>query len=377
MSQDHLSRTSSEARIENEAKEYLSQQGIVSDSEDPPRANQGGFKFTNHEEIREQRRGIWDFVRSVGSNVFNAQNIVNVSLPVYIFEPRSFLQRITDNWVYLPSFLPKAADAQDPVERLLNVVAFGVSGLTATCIAKKPFNPILGETYQASYTEAGCDVFMEQVSHHPPISAFLVKGKDNKFKLQGHAEWAASVRGNALRGQQLGPNVVTFNDGTVIEWKLPPLWLSGILWGDRTMDYTEQMTFTDKKNNLECTVIFNPDKKGFLSGLFTRQTSPTDTVRGQVKKNGEVIGTVEGSWLSKLDFVTKQKRRNLWNRSEYRRGNLQPVANPLPSDCRFREDLIQLSKGDVDGAQQWKEKLEDNQRQERYLRKQRVEQDSQ
>lgn len=370
---DELLRTNSEVQMESEAKEYLTQQGLVPETSEPPRANQGGFKFTNYEEIREQRRGMWDFVRSVGSNVFSAQNIVNVSLPVYIFEPRSFLQRITDNWVYLPSLLPKAAATNDPVERMLNVVAFGISGLTATCVAKKPFNPILGETYQARYPEAGCDVFMEQVSHHPPVSAFLVTG--DKFKLQGYAEWAASVRGNSLKGQQLGPNTIKFEDGTIIEWKLPPLWLSGILWGDRTMDYIEQMTFIDRKNNLECTIYFNPDKKGFFSSFFSRQVSPTDTVRGFVKQNGTTIGTVEGSWLSKLDYIdTKKNKRNLWDRTKHQVGKLEPAANPLPSDCRFRQDLTCLAKNDIEGAQEWKEKLENVQRAERRLRKQRLEQ---
>lgn len=37
--------------------------------------------------------------------------------------------------------------------------------------AGKPFNPILGETYQAEYS-GGVRVYAEQISHHPPISSW-------------------------------------------------------------------------------------------------------------------------------------------------------------------------------------------------------------
>ena len=41
---------------------------------------------------------------------------------------------------------------------------------------KKPFNPLLGETWQAQQAGGGCQIFMEQLSHHPPISAFEMIG---------------------------------------------------------------------------------------------------------------------------------------------------------------------------------------------------------
>ncbi len=40
---------------------------------------------------------------------------------------------------------------------------------------KKPFNPILGETWQASLSD-GSQMFMEQISHHPPVTAFNLEG---------------------------------------------------------------------------------------------------------------------------------------------------------------------------------------------------------
>ena len=50
--------------------------------------------------------------------------------------------------------------------RILNVAAFAVSGYASTegrhC---KPFNPLLGETYEADYPDKGLRFFSEKVMH--------------------------------------------------------------------------------------------------------------------------------------------------------------------------------------------------------------------
>lgn len=40
---------------------------------------------------------------------------------------------------------------------------------------EKPFNPILGETFQCWIN--GCPAYSEQISHHPPIAALMFKGR--------------------------------------------------------------------------------------------------------------------------------------------------------------------------------------------------------
>ena len=53
----------------------------------------------------------------------------------------------------------------------------------------KPLNPILGETYQASLADGGV-VYVEQVSHHPPISYLIHEGPDGLYRYSGYAEIA-------------------------------------------------------------------------------------------------------------------------------------------------------------------------------------------
>jgi hypothetical protein len=44
---------------------------------------------------------------------------------------------------------------------------------------RKPFNPVIGETFQAKL--AGGSYNAEQISHHPPISAIFFEGDGYKI----------------------------------------------------------------------------------------------------------------------------------------------------------------------------------------------------
>jgi hypothetical protein len=61
---------------------------------------------------------------------------------------------------------------------------------------EKPFNPILGETYQ-SWID-GCPVYFEQISHHPPIAAYLMIGRG--YKLSGTLEAKMDISINSGTG---------------------------------------------------------------------------------------------------------------------------------------------------------------------------------
>lgn len=77
-----------------------------------------------------------------------------------------------------------AAAAADPVERLRWVATWFTAGLQHVFESwKKPFNPILGETWQA-VQEDGSAIFMEQISHHPAISAFQMIGPGQRASLR-------------------------------------------------------------------------------------------------------------------------------------------------------------------------------------------------
>ena len=109
------------------------------------------------------------------NNLLGGKSILNISLPVIICAKDSNLQRLSRGWKFAPIFLQQAAKTKSNVERLKLAIAF-MLGYSVTYVnIEKPFNPILGETYQAWIK--GCPIYAEQISHHPPITSLLFYGR--------------------------------------------------------------------------------------------------------------------------------------------------------------------------------------------------------
>lgn len=97
--------------------------------------------------------------------------MTKMTLPVSFNEPTSLLQRVAEDMEYT-DLLDTAADRLDSTERMVYVAAFAASEYASTIgRVAKPFNPLLGETYEYVRPDKGYRFFIEQVSHHPPIGA--------------------------------------------------------------------------------------------------------------------------------------------------------------------------------------------------------------
>jgi hypothetical protein len=343
----------------------------------PQAAAAGGYSFTDPKELAEQRGVFWDVAKQLTSGIASGKfDLIKISFPVRLFEPRSYLQRICDGWCFLPTFMARAHAAKDPVERLRWVIAHAVGGLHNTCHQLKPFNPVLGETFQARY-EDGTEVFLEQTSHHPPVTSWQVFGPGNTWKFYGYGEWEASFHLNSVSGGQRGKHYVEFDDGTRIVYNLPDMLLSGVMMGERNLSYLGKMTFTDAKNNLVCELSLPPalpaeQQSGWFGGWFAAKP-PTDYIGGDIcvvdGSTRKPVSKVEGSWLGAVIFDGQP----YWTiEKEEKRLTPAPVENALPSDARFREDCVELAKGNRDAAQDAKNRIEEKQRRDRRLRAQRL-----
>jgi Oxysterol-binding protein len=344
----------------------------------------GGGIFCNNKEEMERQKGVAsELAKRIGKSLLSGKSVTTISLPVRIFEPRSFLERMTDIWCFAPIYLPKAASiVNDPVERLKYVIVFLLSGLHRGGKQLKPFNPILGETYQGSMADGGT-VHSEQVSHHPPISSFQMFGGKGDWQYWGTHEYNAQIRPNTVLGQQIGPNHIEFNDGTSISFNMPFCYIKGLMWGDRTCWWIGTVQFTDEKNGIGAELHFNPDERSGWSSYLSSQKSPKDTVRGEIyeldrvgdefvhpeadSSDRRVLSAIQGSWLADVRFDEVE----YWRLGQYKPWPIRNVAREhvLPSDCQLREDIAALLTGDLDHAQNIKEKLEQRQRNDRKLRK--------
>ncbi|KAG5455544.1 MAG: LOW QUALITY PROTEIN: Oxysterol-binding protein-domain-containing protein, partial [Olpidium bornovanus] len=93
-----------------------------------------------------------------------------IPMPVTTSEPISILQKLAENLEY-SELLDIACKQADSATRMLYVAAFVVSGYSNGRGARKPFNPMLGETYELVREDKGFRFIAEKVSHYPVITA--------------------------------------------------------------------------------------------------------------------------------------------------------------------------------------------------------------
>lgn len=113
---------------------------------------------------------------------------------VYFNEPISMLQKVTEVMEY-PEVMERGVLEECSLMRLAYVNAFYTSphGVTMNRLGK-PFNPVLGETFEMMTKRY--KMIVEQVSHHPPISAMHVKGR-------GYEMWMNSFLKSTFKGTHL------------------------------------------------------------------------------------------------------------------------------------------------------------------------------
>ncbi|KAF6149991.1 hypothetical protein GIB67_029356 [Kingdonia uniflora] len=93
-----------------------------------------------------------------------------LQLPPLFNHPKSQLQCFGES-VYCigDDYLSRCSSGETPLDRFIAVVGWSISTTRPAVFGVAPYNPILGETHHVS--RGTLNVFLEQVSHHPPVSA--------------------------------------------------------------------------------------------------------------------------------------------------------------------------------------------------------------
>jgi len=346
----------------------------------------GSLEMVNQYLLKKQKQVLGYLIKQFGSVLMSGKSILTISLPITIFEPRSLLERLADSFVFAPHFLEKGGETTDVLEQFRLAFAFYLTTIPTDLNPEKPFNPIIGETFQGVI--GGCPVYLEQISHHPPAAAFQMIGKN--FRIEGTFEFTASINANSVKCRKIGDFRVVFkNTGVVVQALFPTGVMGGTAFGKRTYTHIKKLQVYDLKNNHYGEVDYEKSepsgKRKELPGYFSNHIYKiTDKFATKMKqdlqkqKDAEIkfkekdhsvskLDRIEGSWLESLMINDKVYWAPM-NPSPYK---VQHVDNPLPSDCNFRIDLLQLKTGDEIKAQEAKVLLEELQRKDRKLREQK------
>lgn len=295
----------------------------------------------------------------------------NMSVPCSYSEPRSFLERMADFFSYLAGeYLDKAAATKD-VEERLKLLSIGiVASLHLYHQTKKPWNPVLGETYSCHFP-SGATFFAEQTSHHPPISIFEIFGKENAWKVSGRCDFEVDSSMNHFELKQKGLFVCEFTDGDKYEWEFPNTYVHGLQHGDRYIRVVGKIVIKNNEKMMKAVIKLAPkkDKKlGITDFAYTYIYGGIKKIRGKKEKRTDFIKVFRGDYCKNL----LMNDQTIWdiNNDKAKRPH-QDIEDHklLLSDSRYRYDRAYLiDKKPMEQADLVKKTVEDAQRREEKLR---------
>uniref|UniRef100_A0AC34QJU0 Oxysterol-binding protein n=1 Tax=Panagrolaimus sp. JU765 TaxID=591449 RepID=A0AC34QJU0_9BILA len=311
------------------------------------------------------------------------KELTKIPMPVNFNEPLSVLQRITEDLEY--AYLLDRAVTKDPLEQLCYVAAYAVSCYSTTGNrTTKPFNPLLGETYECDRTDdLGWRSVAEQVSHHPPASAHHAEG--HGWTMYQDFCLTSRFRGKYLSVTPTGLTHVGFkNQKNLYSYKKITTTVHNIIVGKLWIDNHGEMIIENHGTGDKCVLKFSA--YSYFSSEKPRK------VTGIVKDNkGVAKYLIQGFWDKYIDFmeVTKYDHndkhsknvvetsaaKRLWtinppypnNEKMYHFTKLaielnEPEDDIAPTDSRHRPDQRLMEEGNWDEANKIKNDLEEKQR---------------
>uniref|UniRef100_A0A667XFK9 Oxysterol binding protein like 5 n=1 Tax=Myripristis murdjan TaxID=586833 RepID=A0A667XFK9_9TELE len=320
------------------------------------------------ETVSEENKGlIWTLLKQLRPGM----DLSKVVLPTFILEPRSFLDKLSD-YYYHADLLSQAALEESAYGRIKQVLRWYLSGFYKKPKGlKKPYNPILGETFRCCWlhpqTDSSHTCETQQVSHHPPISAFYVCNKKDGFSISGSILAKSKFYGNSLSAILDGKARLLFlsrDEEYVIT--MPYAHCKGILYGTMTLELGGKISIECEKT--KCAAELEFKLKPFLGGSCS-----VNQISGKIHVGEELLATVDGHWDSEVFIHEKRsgQQETLWNPSpEVRNHRLKRQVVQLDQQGEFESERLwrhvtsAIMDRDQNRATQEKFVLEDAQRKE-------------
>ncbi|KAM8888693.1 oxysterol-binding protein-related protein 9 isoform X4 [Synchiropus splendidus] len=333
------------------------------------------------------------------SQVRLGMDLTKVVLPTFILERRSLLEMYADFFAH-PDLFVSIAEQSDPRDRMVYVVKWYLSAFHAGrkgSVAKKPYNPILGEVFYChwdlpseteepsppsqdtvsdgpvpwSSPDSVCFV-AEQVSHHPPISAFYAECSRKKIQFNAHIWTKSKFLGMSIGVHNIGQGCVScleHDEHYILTF--PNGYGRSIL----TVPWVElggECNISCSKTGYSANIVFHT--KPFYGGKKHRITAeifaPNDK-KSFCSIEGEWNGVMYAKWATgenttfidtKRLGIVKKKVRKLEDQLDYESRRL------------WRDVTLNLKRKDIDAATEAKHRLEEKQRAEARERKENEQQ---
>uniref|UniRef100_A0A667HIW3 Oxysterol-binding protein n=2 Tax=Felidae TaxID=9681 RepID=A0A667HIW3_LYNCA len=278
--------------------------------------------------VEEQRSVILHLL----SQLKLGMDLTRVVLPTFILEKRSLLEMYADFMSHPDLFIAitNGATAEDRMIRFVEYYLTSFHEGRKGAIAKKPYNPIIGETFHCSWrmpksevastvisssstqavtnhaplseealSQAGPDCYTvrfvaEQVSHHPPVSGFYAECAERKMCVNAHVWTKSKFLGMSIGVTMVGEGILSLLEhGEEYTFSLPCAYARSIL----TVPWVElggKVSVNCAKTGYSASITFHT--KPFYGGKLHRRLwkNVTDSLReSEIEKATEHKRTLE------------------------------------------------------------------------------------
>eukprot|EP01116_Phalansterium_solitarium_P022006 TRINITY_DN70_c0_g2_i2.p1 TRINITY_DN70_c0_g2~~TRINITY_DN70_c0_g2_i2.p1 ORF type:complete len:490 (-),score=74.39 TRINITY_DN70_c0_g2_i2:97-1566(-) len=262
------------------------------------------------EPVCESDEGKKKIIKSIIHQITTQKKpIYRCQLPIFIMEPRSLLEKLTDFFAYSPVLLP-IGTLESPKLRFLEVLRFYLSAwhLQIPKGVKNPFNPVLGEVFRCSYGQRddAMEVIVEQITHHPPSSAFAAWNVKHRVAMEAYVRPHIRLAGNnvetVLHGNLVGH---LFEHDEMYVCTYPKYIVKGILFGTLQMELGGKTSISCESTGYHAEIEFKSSNQ--LSN------SISTVVVAKVKHASEkktTLYALRGNWDSQIwitDSTSKQE----------------------------------------------------------------------
>uniref|UniRef100_A0AAY4CHB2 Oxysterol-binding protein n=1 Tax=Denticeps clupeoides TaxID=299321 RepID=A0AAY4CHB2_9TELE len=351
---------------------------------------------------------VWGFLKKcIG------MELSKITMPIVFNEPLSFLQRISE-YMEHTYLIHKACTLSDSIERMQFVAAFAVSAVASQWDRTgKPFNPLLGETYELVREDEGFRLISEQVSHHPPISAFYTESLNQDFVFHGSIYPKLKFWGKSVEAEPKGTiTLELLKHREAYTWTNPHCCIHNVILGKLWIEQYGTVEIVNHSTGDKCILNFKPcgmfgkelhkveghiqdkskKKRHVIYGKWTEcmyaiDPKVYDSSRKAEKKSGsdakkhkqnenpdihsmpevqETVAMIPGSSLLWRIVPRPPHSEQMYNFTSFAMSlnELEPGMETVlaPTDCRHRPDIRAMENGDIDKASIEKERLEEKQR---------------
>lgn len=305
------------------------------------------------------------------------KDLSTIAMPVSANEPTSALQRLAEQLEYSELLDGAVAATNENGERLVYMAAFAISAFSNARVKdraiRKPFNPMLGETYELVREDKGYRFFAEKVVHRPVRMACHAEAQEWTFTQSPtpvQKFWGKSAELNTDGRVR----VFLHGSGEHYSWTIATSYLRNVIAGEKYIEPSGTMTIVSETTGAKAVCTFKAG--GMFAGRSEEVSVQTFDSTGSLLPSGAI-----GKWTTQLDFTlngttTGQpiwKAGSLVDKAEKHYGlttfaaalnQITPIedAHTAPSDSRLRPDQRALEEGDLDKAEALKARLEERQR---------------